>query len=64
MKKCIFVIFSRYFSLHLFLSQEYIDMEAKDNTTYLVSGYELNEEELLSLLQDPAFYKYSAIAKS
>lgn len=39
-------------------------MDAKNNTAYLVSGYELNEEELSSLLQEPALSKYHTSAKS
>ena len=41
-----------------------IVMEEGNNTAYMVSGYEFNEEELSSLLQEPVFNKYNAIAKN
>ena len=41
-----------------------IVMEEGSNTAYMVSGYEFNEEELSSLLQEPVFNKYNAIAKN
>lgn len=39
-------------------------MEEGNNTVFLVAGYEMNEEEQTTLLQEPAFNKYHTIAKS
>ena len=33
-------------------------MEEGNHTAYLVTGYEMNEEELATLLQEPALNKY------
>lgn len=38
--------------------------EGNNNKAYLMSGYEMNEEEQTKLLQDPVFSKYHTIAKS
>lgn len=39
-------------------------MEEGNHTAYLVTGYEMNEEELATLLQEPALNKYGFVAKN
>lgn len=39
-------------------------MEEGNHTAYLVTGYEMNEEELTTLLQEPALNKYGSVAKN
>ena len=39
-------------------------MEEGNHTAYLVTGYEMNEEELATLLQEPALNKYGSVAKN
>lgn len=39
-------------------------MEEGNNTVCLVAGYEMNEEELANLLQEPALNKYGSIARN
>ena len=39
-------------------------MKEGNNTVYLVDGYEINDEDLSTLLQEPAFNKYGSITKN
>ena len=39
-------------------------MEEGNHTAYLVTGYEMNEEELATLLQEPALNQYGFVAKN
>lgn len=39
-------------------------MKEGNNTAYLVKGYEVNEADLTTLLQEPVFNKYNVVAKN